>query len=320
MFLNFGVFLLAILANRNAAAIDCAGSGCDDLTCQDGWTAMNRTRSCFKLIRNVSMSNSSAECRRYGATVASIRNANENKDLLEFAIHDQVKQKEAFFLGANMTGKGPWEFKWIDGKPVNYTNWARKEPNDHRDQGETCIEMYVRYWKFDKMKSLEQNMEATGAGKWNDLNTLSTTATTTKRVPKPTCGDATWKLREKTSKCYAILNEATDFDKALLRCEAMNGTLASVHSEDENNYIRDETTWVLNETNLFWLGARRNSGTVGDFSWLDDSPMNYTKWSKDLDNLDGRESCLELRVTREWNDRPCDTKNRGICQKAPIWV
>ncbi|CAJ0572605.1 unnamed protein product, partial [Mesorhabditis spiculigera] len=251
-----------------------------------------------------------------------------------------------------MTGKGPLEFKWIDGKPVNYTNWARKEPNDHKDQGETCIEMYVRYWRFDKTKSLEQNMETTGAGKWNDLkcnwsprafacrkdqanplagpskdppagttgSTLSTTATTTKRVPKPTCGDAAWKLREKTSKCYAILNEATDFDKALLRCEAMNGTLASVHSEDENNYIRDETTWVLNETNLFWLGARRNSGTVGDFSWLDDSPMNYTKWSKDLDNLDGRESCLELRVTREWNDRPCDTKNRGICQKAPIWV
>ncbi|CAJ0572637.1 unnamed protein product, partial [Mesorhabditis spiculigera] len=306
---------------------------------------MNRTRSCFKLIRNVSMSNSSAECRRYGATVASIRNANENKDLLEFAIHAQVKQKEAFFLGANMTGKGPWEFKWIDGKPVNYTNWARKEPNDHRDQGETCIEMYVRYWKFDKTKSLEQNMDATGAGKWNDLkcdwsprafacrkdqangllgpskdatagttaSTLSTTATTTKRVPKLTCQDG-WLALNRTRSCFKMIRNV-DISKAVDECKRYGATVASAVNADENKDILEFAIMSQVQKNeTLFLGAKKTGKGPSGFKWLDGKPSNFTNWDRrePSDNHQGKnEDCIEMYV-RYWKFDPTKSLEQNM--------
>ncbi|CAJ0569552.1 unnamed protein product, partial [Mesorhabditis spiculigera] len=120
--------------------------------------------------KNVDISKAEAECGLYGATVASVGNAEENKDILEFGIIAQVKKNEAYLLGATKKGSGPLGFEWIDGKRFNYTNWKKGEPSDkHNGKKEECVEMFVRYWKFDPKKSLEQNMEATGAGKWNDL-------------------------------------------------------------------------------------------------------------------------------------------------------
>ncbi|CAJ0569551.1 unnamed protein product, partial [Mesorhabditis spiculigera] len=52
------------------------------------------------MIRNVDISKAVDECKRYGATIASAVNADENKDILEFAIMSQVQKNEALFLGA----------------------------------------------------------------------------------------------------------------------------------------------------------------------------------------------------------------------------
>ncbi|XP_007955310.1 pulmonary surfactant-associated protein A-like [Orycteropus afer afer] len=85
-------------------------------------------------------------CARAGGRIAVPSNPEENA-----AIASIVKKHNTYtYLGLD-EGPTPGEFYYLDGAPVNYTNWYSGEP---RGQGkERCVEMYTN-------------------GQWNDKNCL----------------------------------------------------------------------------------------------------------------------------------------------------
>lgn len=85
-------------------------------------------------------------CARVGGRIAVPRNQEENE-----AIASIVKKYNIYAYLGLAEGPTPGEFYYLDGAPVNYTNWYRGEP---RGRGsEKCVEMYTD-------------------GRWNDKNCL----------------------------------------------------------------------------------------------------------------------------------------------------
>ncbi|XP_068924504.1 pulmonary surfactant-associated protein A-like [Petaurus breviceps papuanus] len=75
-------------------------------------------------------------CNEMGGTIATPRNEKENAAILKLV----VKHNTYAFLGLK-EGKIPGEFRYLDGSPVNYTNWYSGTPDG--EGSENCVEMYA---------------------------------------------------------------------------------------------------------------------------------------------------------------------------------
>lgn len=83
-------------------------------------------------------------CARAGGHIAVPRTPEENE-----AIASIVKKHNTYTYLGLAEGSTPGDFYYLDGAPVNYTNWYPGEP---RGRGkDKCVEMYTD-------------------GKWNDKN------------------------------------------------------------------------------------------------------------------------------------------------------
>jgi len=83
-------------------------------------------------------------------------------------------------------------------------------------------------------------------------------------------------------------------------CEGHGAHLASIHSEEENNFLLS-----ISDQAVLWLGG-------GDFShegawvWSDGSAWNFTNWEKGMpDDFVGLENCLRWNSDGTWNDVVC---------------
>ncbi|XP_004389944.1 pulmonary surfactant-associated protein A-like isoform X1 [Trichechus manatus latirostris] len=96
--------------------------------------------------QSVNFDTSRESCARAGGQIAVPRSPEENA-----AIASIVKQHNTYAYLGLAEGPTTGEFYYLDGGPVNYTNWYSGEP---RGQGkERCVEMYTD-------------------GQWNDKNCL----------------------------------------------------------------------------------------------------------------------------------------------------
>jgi hypothetical protein len=104
----------------------------------------------YYLLSPNSWTASEAEAEDLGGTLAIVRNADEQKWIYtKFGSNGNAKR--SLWIGLHRkTPGGP--FFWVDGSPVNYTNWWEGEPNN-ADGVETCVEMFG---------------EIAAPGTWND--------------------------------------------------------------------------------------------------------------------------------------------------------
>ena len=88
-----------------------------------------------------------AYCESLGGHLATIHNQEENDYLYRYMVSQGYAS--AYFGFSDEANEGEW--KWVNGDPVFYTNWADGEPNSGRD-----TENYAQfYWEYSD-------------GKWND--------------------------------------------------------------------------------------------------------------------------------------------------------
>ena len=79
--------------------------------------------------------------------------------------------------------------------------------------------------------------------------------------------------------CFKFNNDYKDWLSAKKECEFNGGRLASIHSQQENDFISrklalQQASWDL----ISWIGLQRDSAT-GQFVWIDDgSSPEYDKW------------------------------------------
>ncbi|NWS53913.1 SFPA2 protein, partial [Chunga burmeisteri] len=75
-------------------------------------------------------------CENAGGTLATPMNEEENNAILSF-----VKQYNRYAYLGIKEGETPGKFKYINGMPLNYTNWYQYEPNGKGK--EKCVDMYT---------------------------------------------------------------------------------------------------------------------------------------------------------------------------------
>ena len=97
------------------------------------------------------------------------------------------------------------------------------------------------------------------------------------------------------NKCWVTTQSRRAFASAVELCDRMyNSTLPTIHSEDENEFLRQN----IDLTNSpIWLFARHNH-QYNRTRWLDKSPVNYTRW--DLGQPSDKSSLVCIETEEGW--------------------
>ena len=201
-----------------------------------------------------------AVCYSNGGSLASILCEREN-EFLTAAFEGQQ-----FWIGANDDAE-EGTFVWEDGNRFNYTNWDFRQPNNWSrypgaswGDGEDCVMV---------------NED----GEWDD-NLCSSTYQFACKYTDPEIGaaaaaeeaariDEELKLDENLYSIHTSYKNATD---ASADCEDLGGTLASILSAKENEFL---TKAFGGED--FWIGGN-DEDEEGTFVWEDGSIFCYTNW------------------------------------------
>lgn len=86
--------------------------------------------------KRVDFASALQSCEEAGGTLATPTNEEENKAILSI-----VRQYNQYAYLGIKEGEISGQFKYINGMPLNYTNWHQYEPNGKGR--EKCVEMYA---------------------------------------------------------------------------------------------------------------------------------------------------------------------------------
>lgn len=142
------------------------------------------------------------------------------------------------------------------------------------------------------------------------------------------------------------------WEAALEDCIARGGNLASIHTQEEEEFLalysKGTTKWIGLRSNPIEGGEqniciadwtrlngsqiknkpKNNSSLIAGYSWSDGTPLSHTNWGDgEPNNHEGREDCVEMVSNANgtyslWNDLNCDAHQDWICKitkgKDPI--
>lgn len=97
------------------------------------------------------------------------------------------------------------------------------------------------------------------------------------------------------NKCWVTTQSRRDFTHAIELCKRQfNSTLPTIHSEDENEFLRQN---IDLHNSPIWLYARHNH-QYNRTRWLDKSPVNYTRW--DHGQPSDKSSLICIKTEDNW--------------------
>lgn len=110
--------------------------------------------------------------------------------------------------------------------------------------------------------------------------------------------------------CYKVSNGMTTFANASASCQQHGANLASIHSAQENEFVRNFSS---GKDVFIGLSDAKIEGT---FVWSDESTFAYTNWEiGEPDNDYGVGDCVILvAANAKWNDTPCSMWNEYVCK------
>ena len=112
-------------------------------------------------------------------------------------------------------------------------------------------------------------------------------------------------------KCYKLLDEPLTWFDANKTCNEDGGNLASIQTDEENNFI-----FELAGENPVSLGGN-DLDTEGTWTWSDEREWGeFINWGENEPNNIEGEHCIEIRhFNGRWNDYNCGQKLKAVCKK-----
>lgn len=110
--------------------------------------------------------------------------------------------------------------------------------------------------------------------------------------------------------CYKLSTEQKEFSDASASCKNDSANLVSIHSAQENEFVR-----TLTGGKDVFVGLS-DSDIEATFVWIDGSTVSYTNWGDGEPNDDfGMSDCvILLGTTGKWNDTPCAMWYEYVCK------
>ncbi|XP_067372297.1 CD209 antigen-like protein C [Channa argus] len=114
--------------------------------------------------------------------------------------------------------------------------------------------------------------------------------------------------------CYYLSAESGSWKKGGADCENQGAHLVVIDTAVEQNFLSGFTNVSA------WIGLS-DIDEEGTWKWIDGSPLTLKSWVENQPDNGGKhetteEDCAHIREhTAEWNDLPCETFLRWICEK-----
>lgn len=111
-------------------------------------------------------------------------------------------------------------------------------------------------------------------------------------------------------KVFATNGQSANFDAIRESCSRAGGSIAAPESLEENEAIAS----IVKKHNTYAYLGLIEGPTPGVFHYLDDTPVNYTKWYPGEPRGRGKEKCVEMYTDGQWNDKSCHQYRLTICE------
>ncbi|ESO11124.1 hypothetical protein HELRODRAFT_183511 [Helobdella robusta] len=130
--------------------------------------------------------------------------------------------------------------------------------------------------------------------------------------------------------CYYFSMVHQDFNDALNSCLGMGSLLASVGSQEENDFLQNKYLNINLCTNTlpssattsqdYWIGMYRLQCFLNQNNynyWLDGTEIKYQNWNLILDEPNEDTCCTRLSFPDwKWKDKYCNSTYTFICERT----
>ncbi|BFZ22372.1 hypothetical protein BsWGS_25410 [Bradybaena similaris] len=297
--------VMAVFCQRDFSAPPLSTTTVQPINCLNGWYGFPTLHWCIKLFDSpLSWAASRGQCQAAGADLVRINNTNMYT-FISLLINEN---RGVYWIGLN-DQKTEGTFSWLDDTAkANYTEWAPGMPNN-AGGNENCVVA-----------------DGNNNDKWDDLDCSTPNRFICQRVPFPgtpspapvvtashtNCGSG-WEDVLGTDSCIAFYINVLTWMDAQADCKSRGGSLASVASLAEQNYISARS--VSFASYMFWIGAN-DRATESGWLWSDGTPFAFLNWDdKQPDNSHNSDCAVLIRNTGKWDDVPCQSRNGYICKK-----
>nr|XP_046272979.1 lactose-binding lectin l-2-like [Scatophagus argus] len=118
-------------------------------------------------------------------------------------------------------------------------------------------------------------------------------------------------------RCYKYVSSHLNWADAELHCVSEGANLVSIHSQEEQTFVKDLVKNFDPNEGWTWIGLS-DTHKEGSWMWSDGSAVDFTFWApQEPNNQGGNENCAHLNFGSDfkWNDRPCDSTYTSVCEK-----
>ncbi|XP_071789140.1 macrophage mannose receptor 1-like [Asterias amurensis] len=236
----------------------------------------------------------------YGSQLVTIHSTGQNDFISK---KSKEKGYSAVWIGLERNGNGG--FRWQDDSPLDFENWANKQPDVPLLQ--QCVKLYpdlFGHWK-DELCFTNANSVCM-MPQYQDGQAPNSTIC-------PTNSD--WILNG--DYCYMfsepIENSGYSWQDSQEWCNKHAGHLASIENQAEQDFLNELHFQLIPD---FWIGLKETSNN--SYTWSDGSAYSFQFWDEGEPNdFNGAEQCVELNMWKggKWNDVNCGVKQSYICKK-----
>ncbi|XP_028662247.1 secretory phospholipase A2 receptor [Erpetoichthys calabaricus] len=252
-------------------------------------------------------------CKSHEASLVSINNEIEQAFLTMLLIETDT----SVWIGLQ-NNEPP---KWVNGKPVIYTNWSPVEP-DNLDYGVDVRNGTSNYQDVLQCTLMSNNHIYHLTGKWyhedceaykhglicqKDQDPSKAPAHQIFFHPLP---DSI----EYGNRSYRILHGNMTWYQALNKCLEKDSELVSISDAFHQSFL----TVVVNKLGYpHWIGLSSQEQNGINYQWLDGSDSLFTHWGSEIEE-DVFTNCVYMDIDGTWKPEDCETQLGGaLCQVLP---
>ncbi|KAK6969768.1 macrophage mannose receptor 1 [Biomphalaria glabrata] len=291
-----------------------------DAVCPAGWLSIATppTTQCYKIfpMQKKNFNQAQRFCTQQHGYLATEKSLASHNLLKPNIINTKLIANAAtsFWIGLtdNNTNAGPW--KWIGGQPFSWTYFLTPPNNtiNKQDCGFVVSAEPLLKWHVTNNCNLIK-----GTICQIDFNYTAPGSTIRPITLPPVSCDPAWTPYPLKRTCLRLYSTPKSWFDARQFCKDAGGDLVKVADSAFNSFV---DSLIAKQIGDYWIGLN-DQKHENRFEWLDETVQaTFTYWSNnEPNNYGGNENCVVTTASNayKWNDSPCDTKYRYICQKSP---
>jgi hypothetical protein len=264
---------------------------------------------------NLTFSSHLSKAESLNGSVASIHCENQNDDVVnDMILSSPVSQN--FLIGLNdINDEG--QFVWSDGSSEVFRYWNTGEPNSYGGD-EDCVEIYKTTGKWNDVPCSNPNPAIYKLPeKPNGMTCIPvvscpsppSSAPSLSQSPSTTPSLSPSSKPSSGSSFFCLNTEVLTFSSHLSKADSLNGSVASIHCENQNDNVVNLSSPV---SETIYIGLN-DINDEGQFVWSDGSSEDFHYWNTGEPNNVGDEDCVEVYTTTgKWNDISCSIYKPAI--------